>query len=152
MKTLLASVVFALLSTSFAFAPADSKNVSWKTDFEEAKKEAKKNNKYILLNFTGSDWCGWCMRLNDEVFSQPAFVKYAAESLVCVKLDFPRNSSLVTEKERQQNHTLQQLYQVQGYPTIILLSPDGAVAGVTGYQRGGAKIYIEHLNTFVKKK
>lgn len=151
MKTLLASLVFALLSTSFAFAPADSQNVSWKTDFEEAKKEAKKNKKYMLLNFTGSDWCGWCMRLNDEVFSQPEFIKYAAAELVCVKLDFPRNKQL-PEKERSQNHTLQQLYQVQGYPTIIILSPDGAVAGVTGYQRGGAKNYIEHLKGFVKKK
>ncbi len=150
MKTLFFSAVFALLSTSFAFAPADLKNVSWKTDFEEAKKEAKKNKKYILLNFTGSDWCGWCTRLNDEVFSQPEFVKYAGESLVCVKLDFPRNKQL-PEKERSQNYTLQQLYQVQGYPTIILLSPDGAVAGVTGYQRGGAKSYIEHLKGFVKK-
>ncbi|MCK5529413.1 MAG: thioredoxin family protein, partial [Kiritimatiellae bacterium] len=64
----------------------------WETDFEKASAKAKASHRYMLLDFSGSDWCGWCIKLDDEVFSKKDFKNYAKENLVCVMLDFPRKS------------------------------------------------------------
>ncbi|MDC0497507.1 thioredoxin family protein [bacterium] len=117
---------------------------AWLTDFEAAKARAKAEQKPMLLDFTGSDWCGWCIKLDKEVFSQDAFKAYAAESLVLVELDFPRKNDQSAELKAQ-NQTLKDKYKIRGYPTIIILSSEGELIQRTGYQRGGAGAYIEHI-------
>jgi thioredoxin-related protein len=120
----------------------------WVTDFGKASETAKASNRYMLLDFSGSDWCGWCIKLDKEVFSQKAFEKYAKDNLVCVLLDFPRQKALKKEL-KDQNTELQQKYQIRGFPTVIVLSPDGEKVAQTGYQAGGADRYVEHLKGFI---
>lgn len=121
----------------------------WETDFEHAKKRAKEEKKPMLLDFTGSDWCGWCVRLKKEVLATPEFEKYAKENLVLVEVDFPRNTPLPKE-EKEQNDKLSQAYQINGFPTIVLLNSRGREVARTGYQEGGPEKYIEHLKTLLK--
>lgn len=132
-----------------ATATAATDVFKWETDFEVAKKRAKDENKDLLLDFTGSDWCGWCIRLNKEVFDKPAFKEYAAKKLVMVELDFPRKKKL-SAKETEQNEKLAKEFDVSGFPSVILLNSRGKVVGRTGYQEGGPEKYIEHLKEMLK--
>jgi thioredoxin-related protein len=120
----------------------------WETDFKEASETAKASNRYMLLDFTGSDWCGWCMKLDEEVFGKKEFRKYADSDLVLVQLDFPRGRKLKASL-KEQNEELAKKFGVRGYPTIIVLAPDGSLVGKTGYQDGGAEKYITHLKGFI---
>lgn len=116
----------------------------WMTDFDAAKAMAKAENKPIIMNFTGSDWCGFCIRLHKEVFSKASFKEHAGAEWVLVELDFPRRTELSAELTAQ-NETLAQHYEIRGYPTILVLSPDGALIGKTGYRPGGAEVYVGHI-------
>ncbi len=127
---------------------AGSDNLTWETNLESAIKKAKAENKSILINFTGSDWCVWCQRLTNEVFSQSEFEKYAEEKLVLVKLDFPRNIEQ-TQETKMYNNNLAQQYGVKGFPTIILLNSSGVMIAQTGYQPGGAANYVTHLQSYL---
>lgn len=120
----------------------------WLTDFEKAQAQAKAENKYVLVDFSGSDWCGWCIKLEEEVFSRPAFKAYASEKLVLMLADFPSRTKL-PPKVAAQNKALAQRYAVRGYPTVILLTPEGKLAGRTGYQRGGAEAYVKHIQSLI---
>lgn len=122
---------------------------SWMTDFEAAKALAAQENKPMLLDFTGSDWCGWCKKLNKEVFAQPEFKAYAGASLVLVEVDFPSKKPQ-SDAVKAQNEALQNQYKVTGYPTIILLSPEGEEIARTGYKSGGAEAYVKHLQSLLK--
>jgi protein disulfide-isomerase len=123
----------------------------WETDFAKASEAAKKDGKCMLLDFTGSDWCGWCMKLDKEVFKKTEFKNYAKQSLILVQLDFPHEKPQ-SKKVKEQNAALAAKYKIQGYPTIIILSPEGELVGQTGYQPGGAEKYVEHLKSIVAKK
>ncbi len=125
-------------------ASASAAGDGWMTDFEAAKVKAKAENKPMLLDFTGSDWCGWCIKLDKEVFSEAAFKDYAAAELVLVELDFPRTKEQSAELKAQ-NEALAKQYGVRGFPTILVLSPDGTLIDKTGYQRGGPETYVEHI-------
>lgn len=116
----------------------------WLTDFEAAQAKAVEEQKPLLLDFTGSDWCGWCIRLKEEVFSKQAFKDYAADSLVLVELDFPRGKKQTPELKAQ-NEALAMKYRIRGFPTILLLSPEGELIEQTGYRRGGAEAYVDHI-------
>lgn len=116
----------------------------WMTDFEAAKSKAASEQKPMLLDFTGSDWCGWCVKLDKEVFSQDAFKSYAEESLVLVELDFPRGKEQ-SEALKKQNRALKEKYKIRGYPTIVILTPEGDLIEKTGYQRGGPEAYVQHI-------
>lgn len=120
----------------------------WETDFEHAQKLASESGKYMLLDFTGSDWCGWCIRLKDEVFSKKSFLAFAKEKLVLVQVDFPRKKAQSKEL-KEQNQALASKYGIRGYPTIIILSPKGDFVQQTGYQAGGAEAYVEHLEELI---
>jgi thioredoxin-related protein len=121
----------------------------WETDFDLAKKRAKEEKKDILVDFTGSDWCGWCIKLKKEVFDQPAFQEYAKKHLIMVELDYPRKKKL-PEKEAEQNKKLAEEYEIRGYPTILLLNSKGREVARTGYQEGGPEKYIEHVKELLK--
>ncbi|MHC4875343.1 MAG: thioredoxin family protein [Planctomycetota bacterium] len=116
----------------------------WETSFEKAKAVAQAEKKDILMNFTGSDWCGWCIRLGNEVFQHKAFTDYAAKNFVLLELDFPRGFEL-EESLQQQNDALQAQFSVEGFPAILLADGLGRAYAQTGYQPGGPDGYIEHL-------
>ena len=118
------------------------------TDFEVAKSQAKINNKPIMLIFSGSDWCGWCVKLDQEVFSTQEFKDWAADNVICVIADFPVSKKLPPELAAQ-NEKLKDTYNITGFPTVLLLKDDGSVIARTGYQRGGAANYIRHLKMFI---
>jgi protein disulfide-isomerase len=107
MKTFL-SLLMTVALTSMAFAAKEG----WLDDLEKAKAQAKSENKKILLDFTGSDWCGWCKKLDAEVFSQQASKDYAAKHLVLVEVDFPRSFQL-PEATKKQNDELAKKFKIQ---------------------------------------
>ena len=97
----------------------------WTMDLDAAKALAKAKNLPLLLNFTGSDWCGWCKLMDKNVFSTEAWKNYATQNMVTVFIDFPKDKSLVPAKLVERNKTLSEKLAVEGYPTYILLAPDG---------------------------
>ncbi len=101
----------------------------WETDFNKAKQSAQTEHKYILLNFSGSDWCGPCIKLHKEIFETEAFDQYAKENLVLVKADFPRlKKNQLTKDQQTKNDQLAELYNKEGkFPLTLLLAPDGKI-------------------------
>ena len=97
----------------------------WTMDFDAAKALAAETGRPLLLNFTGSDWCGWCRLMDKQVFSQEAWKAYAREKFILVWLDFPQDKTLVPEAFAERNRQLMQEYEVGGFPTFILLDADG---------------------------
>jgi len=130
---------------------AEYKGGEWITDYQAAIKFAKETNKPILINFTGSDWCGWCIKLVNEVFSKAEFEAYAKENLILLKLDFPRSIPQSAEL-KQQNQSLQKKFGITGYPTIILIDQNEKEIGRSGYQQGGPVAYVNHLKQILLKK
>ena len=141
-------LVAAAVSLGFAaFARAES---DWLHNYNKAQEEAKANHKLLFLNFTGSDWCGWCIKFDKDVLSQPQFKNYAHDNLVLVELDFPRRKSQPVE-EKKQNVQLAQQYEVLGFPTIVVLSSNGQkVWQFDGYFPGGLDAFIEQLQKLPK--
>ncbi len=144
-KKMIGSVLAGILLAGTGLA-----SEGWLTDFEQAKKAAAEQKRPILLDFTGSDWCGWCIKLDKEVFSQKEFKDYAKDNLVLFMADFPRGKEL-PPAEKQQNESLMQKYKARGFPTILLLDAAGEVIATTGYRPGGAAEYVKHLQELLKK-
>lgn len=138
-----------VLVTAAVFAVGAHAASEWHDDFPKALERAQQENKFVLVDFSGSDWCGWCIKLDEEVFSKKAFKDYAKENLVLVLLDFPRRKEL-SKKIREQNEGLLKKYGVRGFPTVLILNPKGEVVGQTGYRRGGAEAYVAHLKELIE--
>lgn len=135
-----------------------SQELKWYTDVREAITESNKVHKPMLMFFTGSDWCGWCIRLQNEVLKTPEFTKWAAENVVLVELDYPRRTPQ-TPEIKNQNSELQQAFGIQGFPTIYFTSAesiDGKVnfkgLGQTGYVAGGPSAWLAVANDIVTQK
>ena len=135
-----------------------AQEATWQTDMNEAIKISKKTKKPLFLFFTGSDWCGWCMRLQKEVFKTPEFEKWAKKNVVLVELDFPRKTPQIPAIQRQ-NAELQQTFAVQGYPTVWFVNAskkDGKInlekLGSTGYLAGGPTAWLAAANQILAKK
>ena len=135
-----------------------AQELTWETDINKAIEVSKKTKKPLLLFFTGSDWCGWCIRLQNEVLKKPEFAKWAKDNVVLVELDFPRRTPMKPELQKQ-NFELQQLFAVQGYPTIWLANvtlKDGKVnfeqLGKTGYVAGGPEAWIAGAKQILANK
>lgn len=141
-------IIFA--AVMLIFSPAIAGEL-WTEDFAAAKKTAAKEDKDLLLNFSGSDWCGWCQKLDKEVFDHESFTPKATKEYVPVKLDFPRNAPQ-SDEIKKQNRALQRTYGVSGFPTILLTDADGEVYARTGYQKGGPEKYLTHLAELQKNK
>lgn len=116
----------------------------WLTDIKAAKELARDKNLPILADFAGTDWCGWCIKLDQEVFSQDAFKAYAKTNLVLFLADYPHFKQLPAETVKQ-NKTLSQQYRVEGFPTVLLLDANGSELARTGYRPGGSKEYVDYL-------
>ena len=135
-----------------------AQELKWYTDVKEAIKVSNKEKKPMLLFFTGSDWCGWCIRLQNEVLKTPEFSKWAKESVVLVELDYPRRTAQ-SEETKKQNNELQQAFGIQGYPTVYFanatVNKEGKInfegLGSTGYVAGGPVAWLAVADPFVKK-
>jgi len=118
----------------------------WGDNYKAALESAAKDHRNVLLDFTGSDWCGWCIRLKKGTFDKPEFKAYADKNLELVEIDFPQGKTLPPEVQKQ-NSDLQEQFNVQGFPTLVLLSPEGKVIKQqSGYIPGGPKGFIDWIN------
>ncbi len=127
-----------------ASAAAAGPRLVWATNYRAAVAQAKEQDRHVFLFFTGSDWCGWCMKLNQEILSTPEFARYAQEKLVLVEVDFPRGKSQSAELKKQ-NATLQRIFEIEGYPTVVVLDKAGRAVGRLGYQEGGPGPFVKAL-------
>lgn len=119
---------------------------SWMTDYDAALAKAKAENKPVLINFTGSDWCGWCIKLKGEVFNKPEFTAFADHNVILLELDFPRRKQMPATARRA-NQALLEKYGVEGLPTILVTDGDGKPKGQLGYEPGGPPAFIKELKT-----
>lgn len=140
-NTLISALAISLATLTSAFAGGEG----WLTDMEAAKAQATKEKKDLLLDFTGSDWCGWCIKLNEEVFSKEPFKAGTKDKFVLVELDFPKKKEL-DPKLKEQNDALQKQMNIQGFPTIMLCDATAKPYAKTGYQPGGPEKYVTSLD------
>ena len=164
MKTTIFSTCIFFLMVNCIYAQETKGGLIWQTDIMKANEISKSTGKPIFAFFTGSDWCGWCHKLQKDVFSKNTFIAWAKKNVVLVELDFPRNKQLPPELA-QQNNGLQQALQVQGYPTVWLLylqknkddkSFNLSSLGSLGYPRGAVQgkeelTFLQEANSILKK-
>lgn len=165
-KIIIMLVCVMALGSMFSLAAAEPENPAptvdaavitkvkqgdWLENYTEALAAAKSLNRPVFIDFTGSDWCGWCIKLDREVFSQKAFIKYAKRDLVLLKLDFPRRKKL-SEDQQKQNVELAKKFGIGGFPTIVIVDTEGKEIARTGYRSGGDKKYVKHLKDLLKKQ
>ena len=142
-RRLLALVALCLSAVSLSAAEA-----VWLTDLDEGIKVAKAEKKAILVDFTGSDWCGWCIRIKKEVFDQKEFAA-VTKDFVLVELDYPQKKKQPAE-EKAKNKALAEKFGIEGFPTILLLDANGEPFSQTGYEAGGPVKYLAHLAELLK--
>jgi protein disulfide-isomerase len=118
--------------------------IGWLTSYEQAVNQSRTLSKPIILFFTGSDWCSWCHKLEDEVLNTPDFAEQTADKFIFVKLDFPMHTTLDSALTAQ-NQSLQQKFDVRSFPALVLLDDEEHQIGLTGYRPGGGKQYAAHL-------
>lgn len=118
--------------------------LNWLTDYQAALNKAAAEDKAVIINFTGSDWCGWCMRLKKQVFDTPEFQAFAEANLVLVEADFPKRKALSAE-QKQKNQVLAQKFGIEGFPTLIILNSAGKPVAKSGYMEGGPAAFIPAL-------
>jgi protein disulfide-isomerase len=142
-KNLATAVLIALGLICAASARAE---LAWITDYKKAQDEAKASHKLVLVEFTGSDWCGYCFQLDRVIFSQPEFKDYANKNLVLVEIDFPRRKVQSAETKKQ-NAELAERYQVDGFPTLVVLNGEGkAVWRYDGLYTNGLAAFLAELD------
>ncbi len=157
-RTILGWVVLAVSAATLTHAaPVEPHNavaggdVQWLTSFQQAKTQALGRHVPILADFSGSDWCGWCMKLEKEVFTEKAFKDYASTNFVLLLVDFPRRTAQDAEVAKQ-NQAMAEQYGIEGFPTILLLDATGKELARTGYRPGGAQAYVQHLKSLLAKR
>ncbi len=144
LRLLLVPVIAASLAAS-SFA------AEWMTDYNKALALSKKTGKPILADFTGSDWCGWCIKLKDEVFKKPEFSAWAKKNVILLELDFPQNKPQ-SDAIKKQNAELAKKHNIQGYPTILFLGSKGQKLAEYGYDSGGPKKWTANAEKMLKGK
>jgi protein disulfide-isomerase len=147
-KNLATTILLALGLFCAASASADS---PWGTDYKKAQDEAKTNHKLVFLDFTGSDWCGYCIMLDRAILSKPEFKDYASKNLVLLEVDFPNRGGARWKAQsidvKKQNAELAEKYDVQGFPTLVVLSPEGKTLWrFEGYYGGGLAAFLAELD------
>lgn len=144
LRKLKSSILLPVLCAALLYSSLAHASLNWYEDLNRAQEYARTHDKYILIHFTGSDWCPWCIKLDKNVLSTQEFADFAQEQLVLVKVDFPKRIHQ-SQEQANKNRELAQKYWVRGFPTIIILDRDGEEVARTGFQRGSAQNYIEHL-------
>ncbi|HEV2319659.1 MAG TPA: thioredoxin family protein [Verrucomicrobiae bacterium] len=146
MKTLMVACVIGC-----AAAGIHAADLNWLTSLPQAEAQAKDQNKLVLMDFTGSDWCPWCKKLDKDTLTQPRFAEYAQKNLVLVLVDFPRHKQQ-SDELKSANAALEQKYDIHGFPTLVAVKPDGSVVMTqVGYQEGGPQALINQLDVAKKK-
>jgi protein disulfide-isomerase len=121
---------------------AGAAEATWSTDYAASLAQAKEAKKLLLVNFSGSDWCGWCIKLDEEVFSTEAFAAWVKDRFILVNLDFPRRKGQdAAVKER--NRKLMGDFGVEGFPTVLFIDGEGKVVAKSGYVEGGPEAWIK---------
>ncbi len=152
MKLLLKSVAILAASASIAFAA----EAPWTDDLAAAKARAKEENKAIFTYFTGSDWCGWCIKMEKEVLTKKEFLDFAKDNLVLLELDYPRKPENIAKQSAElqaQNKALDEKFNIEGFPTAYLTDAEGEPLGdkedfaLRKYLDKGPAAYVEHLKT-----
>ena len=119
----------------------------WGEDFAAAQKAAAAGDKYILLAFSGSDWCGWCVKMDKDIYSVKSFIREAKKKFELVMIDMPQNQEILSPLAKKQNPGLLRKYAIRGFPCSILVHPDGTeIKRFGGYQRNGADAFLKALN------
>ena len=143
-------ILLAMLAATIYWQVNAAEN-TWLTDLPKAQAQAKSENKIVLLDFTGSDWCGWCIKFHKEVLDTPEFQTYAAKNVVLVELDFP-HKKIQADDLKKANAALQTQYDVHSFPTLVVLDKNGKQIGhQVGYTAGGPKAFIAKLEKFRAK-
>jgi protein disulfide-isomerase len=133
------------------FWQVNAAETTWLTDLPKAQAQAKAENKIVLLDFTGSDWCGWCIKFKKETLDTAEFQAYAATNLVLVELDYPQKK-VQSDDLKKANAALKDQYNIEGFPTLIVLNKDGQEIGrQVGYAKGGPQAFIAKIEAFKKK-
>ncbi len=130
-------------------APA-TQGIKWYSNYNEALAQAKKENKPLFLYFTGSDWCGWCKKMESEIFATREFSSTAGTRFIFVDVDFPMSTSLPADI-KQQNQALKEKYGVTGYPTVVIIDSNEKFIGETGYRPGGGSAYAEYISGLLNR-
>ncbi len=139
-----------VLLTLLALSGSSFAKDGWTADFDKGLATAKAEKKIALVDFTGSDWCSWCMKLDKEIFSTAAFKRYAKKNLSLVVVDFPQGKPL-PKAAQEKNEALGQKYKVEGYPTVLVFNSEGEEIGKLGYTPGGPAAFIAELEKITKK-
>jgi thioredoxin-related protein len=140
----LLTLAAAFIMSISLHAADEAKGSGWTEKYDEAVAVSKKSGLPILADFTGSDWCGWCIKLHKEVFDTQEFKEWAAKNVVLLELDFP-NQKAQDEALKAKNKELAGKYEIRGYPTILILDAEGKKLGKLGYKAGGPKVWIEEF-------
>jgi thioredoxin-related protein len=137
---------------SLLFIATTGYSQNWKSNFEEAKQQAIKENKNILLVFSGSDWCAPCMKLEKSVWKSEAFQTEAEKNWVIYKADFPKKKANQLPAElTENNRKIAEKYNKGGsFPLVVLLDKTGKVMGMTGFKNVSAIDYIKLIHSFEK--
>jgi thioredoxin-related protein len=146
---MIAAVLVAALLLGVLARTVRAEEGMWQTDFKAALAKAKADKKYLLVDFTGSDWCGWCIKLHNEVFDKEPFKTAAPKQYVLVELDFPQQKKQSDELKKQ-NEELRDKFEIEGFPSVLLLDGDGQVIARTGYRDGGPEKYLTELDELPK--
>ena len=146
--TYLIAAFVALLEAS----PTEAREaLPWFTDLPQAQTQARTEGKWVLIHFSGSDWCGWCMKLHKDVFQKAEFESYAKSNLVLVSVDFPKRKPQPPAVQ-QANQKLAAQFRVQGPPTLIVLDSQGRMLGKLNYGNGGTKAFIAEMEKVIRTK
>jgi protein disulfide-isomerase len=139
-----------ILAACCALLQVRAAELSWSTDVPQAVAKAKAEDKLVLLDFTGSDWCGWCIKFKNEALDTKEFQDYAGKDLVLVELDYPHKKEQSAELKAA-NKALAEKYNITGFPTFVVLNKEGKEIGrQVGYETGGPQAFIAQINGFKK--
>lgn len=132
-------------------AESQADHLTWSTSYTDALQAAAREGKLVMAHFTGSDWCAWCIKLEDEVFDTPNFQAWANQNVIPLKLDYPKATRLSRELT-EQNKQVQQKFSthVKGYPTVLFIDPNENVVAKMGYASGGPTTWISQAESKMK--
>lgn len=155
MKAITYLAVFALSGAAMVSSAFSKELEGWTTDLDKALEQAKKENKSVLVEFTGVDWCPPCKVMRKEVFSKKEFVDGASKNFILVELDFPLEEN-ATEEDKQtleKHKPLAEKYKIDGFPTVVLLDSEGKeFSRFSAIEYPKTEAFLKHLDDALEKK